>query len=156
MSEQTTNTEIVLSEKRQKAAEAIVPLFKFNGDQATIEAKDWAVGEGTPTLEQITAVQDHALEATLNLQAAAGIAGVDHLAANPELDSVEFEVPFGNDTIRAQVRRNFTHQSKPGSKDSVPVTTHGHITVGYETRTTPEFKQIRNYIRQLGNAKIDV
>lgn len=155
MSEQAT-AELVLSEKRQKAADRIAPLFKFTGDQATIENKEWHQEEGAPTTEQITAVQDHALECTLNLQAAAGIAGVDYLAANPDLDSVEFEVPYGNDTVRALVRRNYTHQSKPGSKDSVPVNTHGHITIGYETRSPAEMKHIRNYIKQLGNAKIDV
>lgn len=140
--------QIQLPESIRTIADVIKPQLAVEGGKVQIpqEAFEQSLPEGM-SIQTVKAVQTHVQNYSRGLDVAIGEVAIQHMAQNPEVDTIYAKTKLGTDTYSAAVdrSRNLPAGVGAGRKD-----VWGHMTSGLQSAGGSNKKAVVGFLQQMG------
>lgn len=148
MSNEQAQAQIQIPAPVRGFADAIKPQLRVEGGKIPIpaEAFEQSLPEGI-SIQTVKTVQNHLQNFSRGLDVAIGEVSIEHMAQNPEVDTVYVKTKLGADTYSAAVdrTRNVPAGVGAGRKD-----VWGHLTSGLQPAGGSTKKAVVSHLQMMG------
>lgn len=153
MSNEQAQAQIQIPAPVRGFADAIKPQLRVEGGKIPIpaEAFEQSLPEGI-NIQTIKTVQNHLQNFSRGLDVAIGEVAIEHMAQNPEVDTVYAKIKLGTDTYSAAVdrTRNLPAGVGAGRKD-----VYGHMTSGIQSAGGSTKKAVVGFLQNMGASMLN-